>query len=43
MPTIDLAILQQAAIDLRYLLNRGYPRQNSLALVGNRYDLPRKV
>ncbi len=34
--------LQQAARDFRYLLNRGYPRENSLTLVGNRYDLPRR-
>jgi hypothetical protein len=34
--------LQQAAQDFRYLLNRGYPRENSLTLVGNRYDLPRR-
>jgi hypothetical protein len=33
--------LQQAARDFRYLLNRGYPRQASLTLVGNRYNLPR--
>ena len=33
--------LQQAAADFRYLLNRGYPREQSLSLVGNRYDLPR--
>jgi hypothetical protein len=31
--------LQQAASDWRYLLNRGYPREASLTLVGNRYDL----
>jgi hypothetical protein len=33
--------LQKAAADFRYLLNRGYPHENSLALVGNRYDLSR--
>ena len=32
-------ILQQAARDFRYLLDRGYPREASLTLVGNRYDL----
>jgi hypothetical protein len=37
----DLADLHQAAGDFRYLLNRGYPREASLALVGNRYSLPR--
>lgn len=31
--------LKQAARDLRYLLNRGYPRGASLELVGNRYNL----
>ncbi|MGQ9688377.1 MAG: DUF434 domain-containing protein [Desulfobaccales bacterium] len=39
----DLASLPQAALDFRYLLNRGYPREASLALVGNRYNLPRTV
>jgi hypothetical protein len=37
----DIKQLQQAAQDFRYLLNRGYPRDASLSLVGNRYDLPR--
>jgi hypothetical protein len=41
MPLSDQASLQQAAVDFRYLLNRGYPRENSLALVSNRYGLPR--
>ena len=31
--------LQKAAQDLRYLLNRGYPRKVTLELVGNRYGL----
>ena len=31
--------LQEAAIDLHYLLNRGYPRKMSLDLIGSRYDL----
>ena len=31
--------LQKAAEDLRYLLNRGYPRKAALELVGNRYGL----
>ena len=35
------SFLKKAACDFRYLLNRGYPRQSSLAIVGNRYDLPR--
>ena len=39
MSSPNLAPLQQAATDLRYLLNRGYPREASLTLVGNRYDL----
>ncbi len=33
--------MQEAAADFRYLLNRGYPREACLALVGNRYNLPR--
>jgi hypothetical protein len=33
--------LWEAADDLRYLLNRGYPRDASLHLVGNRYNLDR--
>jgi hypothetical protein len=37
-----MADLQIAATDFRFLLNRGYPRKNSLTLVGNRYDLPRR-
>jgi len=39
MPPPDSTTLQQAARDLRYLLNRGYPREASLTLVGNRYNL----
>ena len=35
--------LHQAAADFRYLLNRGYPREASLTLVGNRYALPREA
>ncbi len=31
--------LWEAAGDLRYLLNRGYPRDASLQLVGNQYNL----
>ncbi len=31
--------LQEAAADFRFLLARGYPRKNALALVGNRYAL----
>jgi hypothetical protein len=31
--------LWEAADDLRFLLNRGYPRDASLQLVGNRYNL----
>jgi len=33
--------LHQAGIDYLYLLDRGYPRQASLHLVGNRYQLDR--
>jgi len=33
--------LWEAAEDLRYLLNRGYPRDASLQVVGNRYNLTR--
>jgi hypothetical protein len=31
--------LTEAAADFRFLLARGYPRQNALTLVGNRYGL----
>ena len=31
--------LPEAAADFRFLLARGYPRKNALALVGNRYGL----
>ncbi|MBU2550706.1 MAG: DUF434 domain-containing protein [Proteobacteria bacterium] len=34
--------LHQAALDLRYLLGRGYPRPGALTFVGNRYQLPRE-
>src|SRR5512139_18672 len=37
MPTPEE--FHQAAIDFRYLLNRGYPRKVSLDLVGNLYQL----
>lgn len=30
---------QDAAVDFRYLLNRGYPRKAALEMVGNRYGL----
>ena len=33
----------EAAEDLRYLLNRGYPREGSLQAVGNRYNLPQDL
>ena len=33
--------LWEAADDFRFLLNRGYPRDASLSLVGNRYNLDR--
>ena len=36
---IDSVSLRRGAEDFRYLLGRGYPRKNSLELVGNRYDL----
>jgi hypothetical protein len=35
----ELPQLLRAAQDFRYLLGRGYPRQASLTLVGNRYQL----
>jgi len=35
------ASLRQAAAELRYLLERGYPLEASLSLVGNRHDLAR--
>ncbi|MFP3868439.1 MAG: DUF434 domain-containing protein [Desulfobacteraceae bacterium] len=37
MEDLDTEQLQEAAVDFRYLLSRGYPRQASLNLVGNRY------
>jgi hypothetical protein len=37
---VDATQLLPAAQDFRYLLGKGYPRQASLVLVGNRYDLP---
>ncbi len=39
MPQPNPNTVQPAAKDFRYLLNRGYPREASLTLVGNRYDL----
>jgi hypothetical protein len=33
--------IREAAADFRYLLARGYPRKEALALVGNRYNLSR--
>lgn len=39
LPPVE--ILRRAAADFRYLLDRGYPRQAALTLVGNRYDLNR--
>ena len=38
-----MPLLLQAAADFRYLLNRGYPGRPRLALVGNRYALPREA
>lgn len=38
-PPDDWEVLKQAAADFRYLLARGYPREASLTLVGNRYNL----
>ncbi len=38
---LDLVVLRAAAADFRYLLARDYPRPAALALVGNRYNLPR--
>ncbi len=37
--TDKFKVLQNAAEDFRYLLNRGYPRKASLELLGNRYEL----
>ncbi len=37
------AKLSPAAVDFKWLLSRGYPRQGSLTLVGNRYDLDAEV
>lgn len=39
LPVDDITRLPEAAHDCRYLLARGYPRQASLNLVGNRYHL----
>lgn len=36
---IDIVSLRKGAEDFRYLLGRGYPRKNSLELIGNRYSL----
>jgi len=36
---LDMVLLPAAAADFRFLLARGYPRKNALALVGNRYGL----
>ena len=36
---INTDSLRKGAEDLRYLLGRAYPRNNSLGLVGSRYDL----
>jgi hypothetical protein len=37
--TVSWPKLPDAAADFRFLLARGYPRQNALSLVGNRYGL----
>jgi len=37
--TANFNDLQKAAVDFRYLLNRGYPRKAALEIVGNRYGL----
>lgn len=39
MGPLNLSILNKAFKDFRYLLNKGYPREKSLDLVGNRYNL----
>lgn len=39
MEPLNSELLNEAAEDLRYLLNRGYPRKAALTLVGNRYGL----
>ena len=38
---INTVSLRKGAEDFRYLLGRGYPRKNSLELIGNRYGLRR--
>jgi hypothetical protein len=35
----ELILIKEAASDFRHLLSRGYPRRESLTLVGNRYHL----
>ncbi len=39
---IDFVSLQKGAEDFRHLLGRGYPRKNSLELIGNRYSLTKE-
>lgn len=36
---MDISNLKKAAKDLRFFLDRGYPRKASINLVGNRYNL----
>ncbi len=38
---IDVVSLRKGAEDFRFLLGRGYPRKNSLELIGNRYSFRR--
>ena len=42
MSKLDQDRLRTAAVDVLYLLDRGYPRSASLQLVGNRYNLDRQ-
>ena len=41
MTELNKEILEIAAVDFLYLLDRGYPRATCLQLVGNRYNLDR--
>ena len=41
MTELNQKVLKLAAVDFLYLMDRGYPRNSSLQLVGNRYNLDR--
>ncbi|MDM7912097.1 MAG: DUF434 domain-containing protein, partial [Methanotrichaceae archaeon] len=35
-------VLRQAAVDVRYLLDRGYPRESAVRFVSDHYRLPQE-